>query len=71
MTVTPNPFTTCQITGVENSKDLIITDVLGRKLNSTFNKSENGYYLTFPETSSGIFIIRNIKTGQVVKFVKE
>ncbi|MEI7803205.1 MAG: fibronectin type III domain-containing protein, partial [Bacteroidota bacterium] len=71
MTVTPNPCHTCEIIGTENSSDLIITDILGRKLNATFSKSSNGFYINIPECNKGILFIRNIKTGEVLKFVKE
>ena len=69
--VTPNPCTTCEITGAANATDLTVTDILGRKQNASFIKSANGYNIHLPETSTGIFIIRNIKTGEVVKFVRE
>ncbi|GDX51521.1 hypothetical protein LBMAG27_05680 [Bacteroidota bacterium] len=71
MTVTPNPCNTCEIIGSENSSDLIITDILGRKLNATFTKSSSGFYINVPESNRGILLIRNIMTGEVVKFVKE
>ncbi|MEI7802471.1 MAG: kelch repeat-containing protein [Bacteroidota bacterium] len=66
----PNPCTTCEITGVSNASDLSVTDILGRKQNATFSKSAYGYYINLPVTSSGIFLIKNNKTGEVVKLVK-
>ncbi len=69
MTVTPNPCTTCEITGVENANDLTVTDIVGRKITTSFSKSANGYNINLPETTTGLFIIRNSKTGEVVKFV--
>jgi len=71
LVITPNPCNTCEITGTENATDLIVTDILGRNQNATFSKSANGYYINLPESASGIFLIRNIKTGEVVKFVRE
>ena len=41
------------------------------KQNASFTKSANGYYINLPEASTGIFLLRNIKTGDVVKFVKQ
>lgn len=71
LTVTPNPCNTCEIIGTANPGDLIITDILGRKLNATYTKSSNGFYINVPESNKGILLIRNIMTGEVVKFVKE
>lgn len=71
MTVTPNPCSYCEISGATNANDLTVTDILGRKQSATFNQSANGFYINMPEASPGIFLIRNTKTGEVVKFVKE
>ena len=71
MAVTPNPCNTCEITGAENAADLIVTDILGRKLQATFSQSSNGFYINISESYKGILFIKNIKTGEVVKFVKE
>ena len=54
----------------ENVTDLTVTDIIGRKINASFSKSANGYNILLAETATGIFIIRNKKTGAVVKFVK-
>ncbi|GDX53094.1 hypothetical protein LBMAG27_21410 [Bacteroidota bacterium] len=69
--VSPNPCSTCFVNGIMDEQDLIVTDILGRKINVQFTKSENGFYINLAENSKGIFIIRNKKTGEVVKFVKE
>ncbi len=69
--VSPNPCTTCEITGAVTATDLMVTDILGRNQHATFSKSANGYYIILPEASTGVFLIRNIKTGEVVKFVRE
>ncbi len=71
MAVTPNPCNTCEITGAENAADLIVTDLLGRNLQATFSQSSNGFFIHLPERSNGILFIRNIKTGEVEKFIKE
>ncbi len=71
LNIIPNPCSTCEITGVENPNDLTVTDIIGRKLTATFTKSANGYNINLPETTTGLFIIRNTKTGEVVKFVRE
>lgn len=69
MNILPNPCSNCEITGIINENDLLITDVLGRKLNVTFEKSTSGYFINL--NSKGVFIVRNLRTGEVVKFVKE
>ncbi|MEI7803522.1 MAG: PKD domain-containing protein, partial [Bacteroidota bacterium] len=71
MNIYPNPCNTCEITGAVDATDLTVTDILGRKINASFSKSANGFYINLPEESNGIFFIRNIKTGEVVKFVRE
>ncbi len=71
LNIFPNPCTTCEITGATNAKDLTVTDILGRKQNASFTKSANGYNINLAEASAGIFIIRNKKTGEAVKFVRE
>lgn len=69
--ISPNPCNTCEIIGTTNATDLTVTDIVGRKINASFSKSVNGFYINFPENTNGIFFIRNIKTGEVVKFVRE
>ena len=69
--VSPNPCSTCFVNGPMDEQDLIVTDIVGRKINVQFTKSENGFYINLSENSKGIFLIRNIKTGEVVKFVRE
>ena len=69
--VSPNPCSTCFVNGTMDEQDLIVTDIVGRKINVQFTKSENGFYINLSENSKGIFLIRNIKTGEVVKFVRE
>ena len=69
--IAPNPCSFCEVTGIDNSNDLLVTDLLGRCCKLSFTKSTNGYYINLPQYENGIFLIRNIKTGQVVKFVKE
>ncbi len=71
LNIIPNPCSTCEITGVENPNDLTVTDIIGRKLTASFSKSANGYNILLAETATGIFIIRNMRTGEVVKFVKQ
>ncbi len=69
--ITPNPCNTCEVRGAENANDLTVTDILGRKLNAEFTQSANGYYINLPAACNGILFIRNSKTGEVVKFIKE
>lgn len=66
-----NPCSTCEIIEEIKSENFTVYDLAGRKINTTFSKSANGFYIHLPEASNGIFLIRNIKTGEVVKFVRE
>ena len=69
--MSPNPCITCQINGELNESELIITDILGRIVSVEFIKSETGFFLKMPfEKASGLYFVRNIKTGQVTKFEK-
>ncbi len=69
--VSPNPCSNCFVSGTENENDLIISDIVGRIINASFTKTENGFYITLPDGSSGIFLIRNLRTGEVEKFLKQ
>ena len=69
--VSPNPCSSCFVNGTMDEQDLIVTDIVGRKVNVQFTKSENGFYINMPDASNGLYLIRNIRTGDVVKFVKE
>ncbi|HYV91524.1 MAG TPA: fibronectin type III domain-containing protein [Chitinophagales bacterium] len=69
--VAPNPCSTCFVGGVNNEMDLVVTDLAGRTVIVQFTKSTNGIYINMPETSAGLYIIRNLKTGEIIKFVKE
>ncbi len=71
MKIYPVPCTTCEIIGVENPKDLIVTDVLGRNVPVAFSKSSAGYLIQLSIDTYGIYIVRNRRTGEVVKFIKE
>lgn len=71
LSINPNPCTLCEISGAENSSDLFITDILGRNVSASFTKSSTRYFINLPEASNGIFLVRNKKTGEVVKFVRE
>ena len=71
--VVPNPCTNCEIiinTTVAVSQ-LQITDLLGRTIAAQLEKTSKGYLINMPNVSAGVYFIRNTKTGQVVKFVKE
>ena len=69
--VSPNPCSTCFVSGAENESDLIVTDIVGRIVSVEYTKSENGFYINMPDASIGFYLIRNNRTGEVVKFVKE
>ncbi len=66
-----NPCSTCQVKGKANPDDLYITDILGRKVPATFTKSAVGYSINIIDNSHGIFLIKNSKTGEVLKFVRK
>lgn len=69
--VLPNPCSRCFVSGAENESDLIVTDIVGRIVSVEYTKSENGFYINMPDASIGFYLIRNNRTGEVVKFVKE
>ena len=69
--VSPNPCSTCFVNGTMDEQDLIVTDIVGRKINVQFTKSGSGFYINMLEANPGFYFIRNMKTGEVVKFVKE
>lgn len=77
MSVLQNPCIDCEIKTVaeespqDAAQELSVYNLEGRKLNVAFSRSANGYYINLPEASNGIFLIRNTKTGEVLKFVKE
>ena len=69
--VSPNPCSNCFVNGATDENELIITDILGRKISVQFSQSGNGLYINMPfESAAGLYIIRNIKTGQIAKFEK-
>jgi hypothetical protein len=45
--------------------------LVGKSIAAQFEKTAKGYLIQMPNQSAGIYFVRNIKTGQVVKFVKE
>ena len=54
-----------------NAFDLQVTDITGRNIATQFEKTNNGYLFNMQNQSAGLYFIRNAKTGQAVKFVKE
>ena len=73
MQIVPNPCSTCEVILNTNItvNELQITDLLGRKIETTFTKSAKGYLIEMNTANAGVYFIRNTKTGQVIKFVKE
>jgi hypothetical protein len=73
MNIVPNPCAVCEIiiTNTATSNNLTLTDILGRRLNKPFIKTEKGYQVYMQNEPSGIYIIRNTQTGEAVKFVKD
>ena len=69
--VLPNPCTICEVKGINNVNDMEATDMLGRRVDVLFSKSSTGYNISFPANQTGIFLLHNVKTGQVVKVVRE
>ncbi len=72
LSVSPNPCNTCFVNGTLNEQELVVTDIIGRKINVDFSESRGGFYFTLSdEYAAGLYLIRNIRTGQVVKFEKQ
>jgi hypothetical protein len=73
MQIVPNPCATCEVILNTNvtANELEITDLLGRKTAAIFIKSTKGYLIEITSANAGVYFIRNNKTGQVLKFVKE
>ena len=69
--ISPNPCFNCELIGKINPNEFFVTDILGRKIEVAFSKSAKGYSLQFPNRCTGIFFIRNSKTGEAIKFVRE
>ena len=67
----PNPCTTCEIRGVTDATDIIVTDLLSKTLNTSFTKTSQGFSMQLPNAPAGIYFVKNIKTGEAGKFVKE
>ncbi|MFM2225264.1 MAG: hypothetical protein RJA07_1466 [Bacteroidota bacterium] len=72
MLIVPNPCTACEIVmETDNYPSLQITDLLGKNVKAHFEKTAKGYSINMINQSAGIYFIRNLQTGQVLKFVKE
>ena len=71
MNILSNPCTACYVLGKMNFKDLMVTDIFGRKINASFEESYNGFYINLPSIYTGLFLIKNVLTGEVIKFIKE
>ena len=72
MLIVPNPCTSCEIRIASNCNSTFqITDLLGRTINAQFERTAKGYSINMLNAGNGIYFIRNCKTGEVLKFVKE
>lgn len=69
--VTPNPCEICQLTGTADAKNLVITDVTGRVCKAILTKTTVGYQIELPGAAGGIYFIRDLRTEEVLKFVKQ
>ncbi len=68
--ITPNPCSNCVIHLIDNPKDLLVTDVMGRICNVEFEKSSDGYIMQLNEQPAGVYFVHNIQNGIVKRFVK-
>lgn len=68
--ISPNPCSDCFINGSFNISDLRIIDMLGKNINVDFIKRENAVSFNVTNFDSGIYFVRNIKTGEAIKFIK-
>jgi len=73
MTIAPNPCSSCElITSKQiDTKDYIVSDIIGQQINVSFEKSTNGYKIHLPKESRGIYFLQNIQSSEVIRFVKE
>ena len=75
ISIIPNPCNTCEIVLEGNNNlsasSLELTDVSGKHIFTTFNKTTNGFSFNMADQSAGVYFIKNTKTGQVLKFIKE
>jgi len=69
--ITPNPCSTCYISGVENINDIQITNILGFEIKPTILKQNAKIEVNMQNYPSGIYFVGNKKTGIFSKFLKE
>jgi len=67
--VYPNPCKTCYINGIENPNDIMVFDILGKQINTSIDIKESTF--TIQNLSSGIYFVRNLKSGEIIKFVTQ
>ncbi len=70
--IAPNPCSTCNLfcnTGSET--DFVIYDAIGRKTRFSLVKNSEGFSIIFDENIAGMFLIKNIKTGDFRKIYIE
>jgi hypothetical protein len=78
MTMVPNPCSTCELiltmptNSFQNPNSFLqITDVIGKQVAVSFEKTSKGYLLLLKDATQGVYFIKNTQTQQVIKFVKE
>ena len=78
--VTAIGLTTLTLTGLQQifverkldpANDIIVTDLLGKTLNTTFTKTSDGLSIQVPNALADIYLAKNINTGEAGKFVIE
>jgi hypothetical protein len=68
--ITPNPCSECLITGTANPADLTVTDLLGRNMEASFHQKGTNYAVEFTHSPGAVYLIRNRKSGEVLRFVR-
>lgn len=68
-TVSPNPCSICNITTKLTADQFTLMDVAGRTVPTIYSKTESGYSFQLPE-NGGIFFLKDLETGKVVKVLK-
>ncbi len=69
--VTPNPCTICEIHCSVETTELIVSDIMGRIYQPHYTKTTTGYLMQLPGSSAGVYFIQDLKTREVVKFIKQ
>jgi len=70
--ISPNPCSTCYISGIENPNDILVFDILGQSpTQPPLRGGVAGLVIDMENYSAGIYFVRNLKSGEIIKFVKQ